>query len=276
MSATAPIRSVSRMSLRSINFDARRPALNVLIAHQSVFAARVFVAPLVDVLQILLPRDDRPVANLVRRVILFFTRALQQRIEHSEGNFRALARIDEREQNEMREQRAPVRTEALDEALPIELLARRANHVRDVRAVEALALHDQSLRPDHLLGRNQLDVHVEHFLSHRELEPSVVDTRDAVARAENQIDEVLAFVGLAEPVRKRQLRVVSRALKRRLRARKIVAADEDVEVFRMALDAGVTRERVRAADEMRDAGLRQNRERVSIETDVVFTENGQR
>jgi hypothetical protein len=84
--------------------------------------------------------------------------------------------------------------------------------VRDVGAVEALALHDQSLRPDHLLGWNEAHRHPDHFRRHGVIEPDVVDLRDAVAGAEDQIDEVVAVKCLAEPMRKRQLRLVSRPM----------------------------------------------------------------
>jgi hypothetical protein len=37
------------------------------------------------------------------------------------------------------------------------------------------------------------------------LEPQIVDARDAVARAEDDVDEVIAAMNLAEPVRERHL-----------------------------------------------------------------------
>ena len=98
---------------------------------------------------------------------------------------------------------------AIDEAPPVELVADRVDDVRDVGAVEALALHDQPLRPDHLLGRNQLHVDVEDDAVDRVVEPQLVDDRDAVAGAEDQVDEVVALERLAEPVRKRELRLVA-------------------------------------------------------------------
>src|ERR1051325_3273510 len=115
MSATAAIRSVSRMSLGTINFDARGPAVNVLVAHQPERVARVLVAPLADVLQILLARDDRAVADLLP-LVAFRAGAVHQLVHHPLRHFRAVGRIDEAEQNQMREERAPERAVAFDEA----------------------------------------------------------------------------------------------------------------------------------------------------------------
>src|SRR5205814_8566485 len=56
---------------------------------------------------------------------------------------------------------------------------------------------------------------------------------------------------LSDPMRDRQIGLVSRFAKNLLRSRPVGAADEDVEVLRMPLDSCVTREGVSAADEVR-------------------------
>ena len=61
--------------------------------------------------------------------------------------------IDEAEEDEMAEQHAPVRSEAPHQPVPVQQAAAVTEQVGDVGAVVALALHDQRLRPDHLLGR---------------------------------------------------------------------------------------------------------------------------
>ena len=52
--------------------------------------------------------------------------------------------------------------EAAEQPVPVEHLGPGADHVRDVGAVEPLALHDEGLLPDHLLGRDEPDRHAEH------------------------------------------------------------------------------------------------------------------
>jgi hypothetical protein len=136
-----------------------------------------------------------------------------------------------------------------------------------------LAFHDQSFGPDHLLGGNELDVHAEHLFLHGMLEPAVVHHGHAVARAEDQVDEVLAVMRLAQPVRERERGFVARFLKRPGGAAEVVAADEDVEVFGVALDAGVARVSVCAAHEMRDGGVLQDGERVAVEADAALAGN---
>ena len=96
--------------------------------------------------------------------------------------------------------------------------------MQDVRAVKALALLNEGLRPDHLLRRTQAQRQSENLLLDGMLEPAVVHTRHAVAGAENQIDEGLAAMNFGEPVRKRHLDVIAPLAQRRQRARDVVLA----------------------------------------------------
>src|SRR5205085_8471267 len=96
------------------------------------------------------------------------------------------------------------------------------------------------------------------------LEPHFVHARDAVAGAEDQIDEVVAVKRLAEPVRKGELTRVTGLAENFAGALEVFAADEDVEVFRVPLDAGVPRVCVRAADEIFNAFAVETAERVTI------------
>src|SRR5687768_16776488 len=104
MSATAAILSVSRStSFSSVHFDARGPVLDLFRVHQVVSQARVFVAPLIDVLQILLARDDRAVADLVAGITgaRFVLQLLRELVDDPRRNLRALRRVDEAEQDDV-------------------------------------------------------------------------------------------------------------------------------------------------------------------------------
>jgi len=65
--------------------------------------------------------------------------------------------------------------------LPVERVRAFEQNVRDVGAVEALALLDECLGPDHLFGWAQLDGPVENVVAGGIGEPLVVDARHAVA-----------------------------------------------------------------------------------------------
>ena len=99
----------------------------------------------------------------------------------------------------------------------------------------------------------------------RVLEPEIVDARDAVAGAEDHVHEVLAAMNLAEPVRKRHLGLVAEPLERLEHARAVVRLDEDVDVLGVARHVRVVRERERAADQERNAGVLQLPQRVDVE-----------
>src|SRR6202022_4108590 len=95
-------------------------------------------------------------------------------------------------------------------------------------------------------------------------EPEIVDCRDTVPGAENQIDEVLALECLAEPVRKTEVSLITGAPQDFRGAGKIGAADKDVEVFGVTLDPGVARKCVGAAHEIRQPLLIEQAQRVTI------------
>ena len=83
-------------------------------------------------------------------------------------------------------------------------------------------------------------------------EPVVVDQRHAVARAVDQVHDVLAAVGLGQPVRERHVRLAAVGGEHRQRALDVARVDEEVEVLGVARDAGVALERVGPAHQERD------------------------
>src|SRR5262245_15840 len=176
-----------------------------------------------------------------------------------------LTRVDVPEQDEMGHQHAPGVAEARDEPGPVDALGRGAQDVRHVGAVEALALHDERLRPDHLLDRNEPDGAAEDLLRYAVLEPLVVDDGDAVARAEDDVDEVVAAARFAQPVREGQLGLAASGAERLEHAFHVARVDADVEIPRVARDSGIALEGVRSADEKLDASVVEQAHRAEIE-----------
>ena len=120
----------------------------------------------------------------------------------------------------MAQQHAPAPAEPPQQAAPVQLAPARQDQVGDVRAVVALALHDEGLGPDHLLGRAEPDRDAEDFARRGVREPQVVHGGHAVARAEDEVDEAVPRIRLAQPVRERELgREAGRRRARRAPAR---------------------------------------------------------
>ena len=127
--------------------------------------------------------------------------------------------------------------------------------MRDVGAVESFALLDKGLRPDHLLAWAQPDRDIEHRVPLGVQEPLVVDGRQAVARAVDDVDEELAAVRLAKPVRKGHVCFIARPGEGHESLLEVRASDEEVQVLGMPLDTRVARKGIRAANEHFDPGL---------------------
>jgi hypothetical protein len=137
--------------------------------------------------------------------------------------------------------------------------------MRDVRAIEALALLDEALGPDHFFGWDQRHGLVEDVVVQSVREPLVVDARQAVARTEDHVDEELAVVGLAEPVGECGFGGVPSSRERVQRGLEVLLANEDVEIFGMAFDARVARKRIRPADQYGDMRMVEDAQRMAVE-----------
>ena len=137
--------------------------------------------------------------------------------------------------------------------------------MRHVGTIEALALHDEGLGPDRLLGRAQLDRHAEHGRLDRVLEPSVVDHGDAVAGTEDDVDHALGGDGLGQPVRERDLGPAADRREHGERGLEIATSQEDVQILRVSRDAGVALEREGATDQERKLRLDESGEGLAIQ-----------
>src|SRR5216683_1972298 len=168
----------------------------------------------------------------------------------------ALGGIDEAEEDEVAQQHAPVPPEAPGEPAPVEGLRAGVEQMRDVGAVVALALHDEGLRPDRLLGRAEPDRLRHHGGGHRVPEPVVVHRAHPVARVEDDVDVVVwGALDLGEPVRERDLRLVAQTLLDEAEgAGHVALADEQVEILHRAADPEIALQRVPAAHQELDAG----------------------
>src|SRR5262245_7659332 len=135
--------------------DRGGPVGDLLFGHVAArLGARVLVAPFVDINQVLLAREQRTLADLAvaRRDVELREKTVDEVPDHGGWYERALPRVDEAKQDEMAQKDPPVRPETANETVPVEQAAAVAHDMRDVRAVEALALHDHRLGPDHLFG----------------------------------------------------------------------------------------------------------------------------
>jgi hypothetical protein len=126
--------------------------------------------------------------------------------------------------------------------------------VGDVGPVEAIPLHHERLGPDALLGRGHHDANAQHLLLGRVLEPLLVHHRDAVPRAEDDVDEAGRRADLRQPMGEDQVGLVPGLGRCAQESLDVAGADEDVEILGRAVDACLMHERERAPDQERNAG----------------------
>src|SRR5438067_27136 len=101
----------------------------------------------------------------------------------------------------------------------------------DIRSVEPLALLDERLGPDHLLGGHDQCVAIEHFAGRRAPPPEAVDGCDAVAGGEDEVDEIGSAKSLGDPERIGKLGPIALAIERLERALDVVLAKKKVQVL---------------------------------------------
>jgi Icc-related predicted phosphoesterase len=146
--------------------------------------------------------------------------------------------------------------------------------VGDVGAVETLALLNQRFGPQHLLDRREFDRPLEDASGGGVLEPVLVDAREAGAGAVDDVDEVLAAVRLAEPVRKRHVGREAGSIEGAKSGVEVGRANEDVEVLGVTLDPGVGGKGVGAADEDVETRMPQRIQGAAIEGFLLALEPG--
>src|SRR4051812_48131559 len=95
----------------------------------------------------------------------------------------ALRGEDEAEKHEMGHQDPPVRAEPVKQAIPVKIRTECLDQMSHIGAVEALALHDECLRPEALLSGYQLHGNAEHLAVECVFKPAVIHLGQGVARA---------------------------------------------------------------------------------------------
>ena len=170
--------------------------------------------------------------------------ALEQLVHQPAGDAPTLARVDEAEVDQLREQHLPVLLRVAEQPLPVDPLALPQEDVGDVRAVVAAAVLDEELRPDELGRRQDPHLHPIEARGADLLEPAVGDRRDRAGRAEDQVREPGLALDLGDPALVLDLDLVAAVLEVGEDARVVAGLAEDVQVLRRPVEPRVRVDRI--------------------------------
>src|SRR5712692_8868329 len=207
------------------------------------------------------PPADAPCG---RGLALLLRQPPGQLLHHPRRHLLLVGGEGEAERDEVAEQDRPVVAEPIQDVAPVELRAPAAQQVVDVRAVEAFPLLDVPLLPDHLLGRDDERLPVEDRGARGPPFPFLVDGPDAVARGEDEVDEVRPGERLRDPHRVGHLGAVPGPREQLQGVADAILAQEQVEVLGVAPQPGVRAHRVRAAHHRSHARILQQREGAAV------------
>src|SRR5262245_39585277 len=104
----------------------------------------------------------------------------------------------------MSKQDGLISSEPTHEPGPIQSIRVRADQVKHICAIEALALHEERFRPNQLFGRDELDRVPEDQRRYGVLERLRINRRDSGAAIEDDVHLSVWRERFAEPVWKRQ------------------------------------------------------------------------
>jgi hypothetical protein len=252
--------------------DRGGPQSYLVISHAaSRLETRVRVTPGMYVDEILSSRQQGAAAHAI--AVSRHDAARPQVVEQPVRHDVASIGIGEQEQQQVRKKHVAVIGKSSAQPVPIEVASRAADDVEHVCAIEALALHDERFRPDHLLRR--ADVHWEPEDNARSAvtDPLGVDSYEAVAAGENEVDEIGTARRLGEPMREFEVSLDAGRRQDVPDERPIVFEDEEIEIFRLPGDARETFHRVRPAHDERHTGVVEARQDRAVKLDrgpVVF------
>ena len=160
--------------------------------------------------------------------------------------------------------------DATHQTLPIERVAAAEDQVHDIRHVVTMPLADEQAVPDQFLRRGDSDWCGRENSRTAVLDPAFIDLRDAVAHAEDQIDEVLADGCLREPVRVFEARHEPCIAKRSGCGHDGRRLEKQIEVLGLSVDPGVFVDGVCAGDDIGDVGGVEGSERAAVNLALLF------
>lgn len=129
--------------------------------------------------------------------------------------------------------------EAAQEAWPVQVRTTSAEYVGNVCAVIMLPLFNQRLFPNHLFRRAKSHGHAHNCSLNCVRKPLLIDVAEAIPRAKDDIDKILAAEDFSQPVGKREIGVISGRGQDLENTATILLEHENVEIFRRAHDTGV-------------------------------------
>jgi hypothetical protein len=126
-----------------------------------------------------------------------------------------------------------------------------------VGAVIALALHNESLRPDHFFHGTDPSGGAEGTSGFGVSKPIVIDHGDAISGAENDIDKIIPAINFCQPMGESQLCPESRSLQMLESGLNMSRAHENIQILGIAPNPGVIFQGKGASDEKGDPCLGQ-------------------
>src|SRR5215470_9387895 len=111
---------------------------------------RVAISPALNIDEVLRSGEQRALTALVRRgwLVHFMLQPVQQVLHHPGRKAGLLGRIDKAKEDEMIQEHPPVRSETLEQPMPVKLCTTRVQQVHNVRPVIAFPFHDIALGPE--------------------------------------------------------------------------------------------------------------------------------
>ena len=157
-------------------------------------------------------------------------------------------RVNVVEQDQVAEQHTPIRTEPLDQMLPIEFLYAAQQNMRNIGAIESFALHDVRFHPENFFRCAKFHCQTEKVSIMRSIEPGIVDFTKSIPGTKNQINAIATTFGFGQPMWKYFFRLIAGASKCIESCTNMGGPEVQIEVFRLTRNTGIEPERVRPSD----------------------------
>src|SRR5262245_7600695 len=175
-------------------------------------------------------------------MVHFMLQPIQQVLHNPGRDAGLLARVDKAKENEITQEHPPVRSEALEQPMPVKLCTTRVQQVHNVRPVIAFTFHDIALGPEHFFWRAEVHRNPQRVTSHSMDKPCLINRGDAVARAKDHVDTIRAATHLAEPMREGQLRVIPGGVEDLESVGSVVRVYKDVKILGMTSNPSIVRQ----------------------------------
>src|SRR5215471_16328073 len=137
---------------------------------------RIAISPALNIYEVLRSGEQCALTEPVHRgwIVHFMLQPVQQVLHHPGWDAGLLGRVDKAKEDKIIQEHPPVRSETLEQPMPIKLCTTRVQQVHNVRPVIAFTFHNIALGPEYFFWWAEVHDNPQRVTSHSMGKPGLI------------------------------------------------------------------------------------------------------